>query len=70
MDGDSSIQRERSLAMKSENPPSSYQPENDEAQAAPRERSRFDDTEETYVPSTDMDDSSLAPTGLDNPFWT
>ena len=56
--------------MKSENPPSSHQPENNEAQAARRERSRFDDTEETYVPSTDMDDSSLAPTGLDNPFWT
>ena len=56
--------------MKSENP-SSHQPENNnEAQAAPRERSRFDDTEETYVPSTDMEDSSLAPTGLDNPFWT
>jgi len=30
----------------------------------------LDDTEETYVPSTDMEDSSLAPTGLDNPFWT
>jgi hypothetical protein len=55
--------------MKSENPPSSHKPENNEAQAAPRERSRFDDTEETYVPSTDMEDSSLAPTGLDNPFW-
>ena len=55
--------------MKSENPPSTHKPENHEAQAAPRERSRFDDTEETYVPSTDMEDSSLAPTGLDNPFW-
>ena len=56
--------------MQSENPPSSRQPETNEAQVAPRrERSRFDDTEETYVPSTDMEDSSLAPTGLDNPFW-
>jgi len=55
--------------MNSENPPGSRQPENTETQAAPRERSRFDDTEETYVPSTDMEDSSLAPTGLDNPFW-
>ena len=56
--------------MQSENPPSSRKPETNEAQVAPRrERSRFDDTEETYVPSRDMEDSSLAPTGLDNPFW-
>jgi hypothetical protein len=56
--------------MKSENPLSNRKPEN-ETQAAPRERSRFDDTEETYVPSTDMvEDSALAPTGLNNPFWT
>jgi hypothetical protein len=55
--------------MKSENPLSNHKPEN-EAQAAPQERSRFDDTEETYVPSTDMEDSALAPTGLNNPFWT
>ena len=55
--------------MKSENPASSHKPENNEAQAGPRERSRFDDTEETYVPSTDLEDTSLAPTGLDNPFW-
>ena len=55
--------------MKSENPPNSHKPENNQARAAPRERSRFDDTEETYVPSTDLEDSSLAPTGLDNPFW-
>ena len=55
--------------MQSENPASSRKPETNEAQVPPRERSRFDDTEETYVPSTDMEDSSLAPTGLDNPFW-
>jgi hypothetical protein len=46
--------------MKSENPPSTHKPESNEAQAAPRERSRFDDTEETYVPSTDLEDSSLS----------
>jgi hypothetical protein len=43
----------------------------EQAQAATAEaRHGCDDTEETYVPSKELEDSPLAPTGLDNPFWT